>query len=380
MLIRLSTEQKLLKETAAGLAREHLAPAAAELDKGLGFPWVGLKKLAEAGLMGMTVPLGHGGAGSDALPFVLVIEEIAKACASTALSVITHSTACRGIARGGTEEAKGRFLPALAKGEMLGAFAVHEEASGVIAPAIETVARAHARDYVVNGSKIFATNAKEAEVYLILVRIKARDQTDEISLLLLERETRGLSFGEVEERMGFNGVSCRELSFKDCRVPEGNLVGGEGGGLQLTVGIVGEVAMFGAGAIALGLSQAALDASIEHARGRAIAGSPIGAHQGVQFLVAEMALAVDAIRALLYSTAALAQEEPRSLPLSSFKMKQFACEAALAVTDKALQVHGGHGYCRALPIERYYRDARGLTLHFMTPEVLKAAIGKLLLE
>lgn len=374
----LTSEQRLIQETARKIASQELAPNAAELDRDLSFPWPGIKKLAEAGLLGTFIPLEYGGGGTDALSFVLVTEELGKACASTAFSTGAHAAASRGILIAGTETQKEKYLPPLARGEKLGSFAVHEGNSGVIAAAIETSATLVGDHYIVNGSKIFNTNGGEAEVYLVLVRTDPSKGAQGISMLILERGTPGFSFGKVDSRLGLNGVSSRELIFQDCRVPRENLLGEEGKGLPLTVSIAA-FAMLGAGAVSLGIAQAALEASIRHAKDRTISGQPIGVHQAIQFLIAEMSADVEAARSLLYTVAFKWDKAAIGSALDAFRAKLVTTEMAVAVTNKALQVHGGHGYTKDLPIERYFRDARGITLHFMTAEMLKGNIGKTLL-
>jgi alkylation response protein AidB-like acyl-CoA dehydrogenase len=379
MNFSLTEAQELTRQTAREIAQKELAPRAAEVDRACLFPWEGIQKLSTAGLLGMIVPPELGGGGADTYSFVLVIEEIARACASTALIMVSHAADAKGILVAGNEAQKRRFLPALASGEKLGAFAVHEEGCGSAAAAIETKAELRGDFYKVNGSKIFITSAQEAEVYLVLVRTDPGKGPQGISLLILEKGTPGFSFGKQDERMGFNGVSSRELVFADCLVPRENLLGGEGEGLQIVGQALINFAFLGAAAISIGIAQAALEASIRHARQRQIAGTPIGAHQAIQFLIAEMSLEVSAARALLFQ-AIFNLENPRPGPaIDTRQAKLYASEMAIAVTNKALQIHGGHGYHKDYPLERYYRDARGLTLHYKTSELLKEDIGKMLL-
>ncbi|MFQ5712268.1 MAG: acyl-CoA dehydrogenase family protein [Candidatus Geothermarchaeales archaeon] len=375
----LTSEQKLIQQTAREIAQRELAPKAADVDRDATFPWDGIRKLAEAGIMGAAVPTAYGGAGVDVLSFVLTIEEIAKACASTALITVSHAAVCESILVGGNKAQKEMFLPPLTRGEKLGSFAVHEANSGVIASAIETTAVVQGDDYVVNGSKIFNTGGGEAECYLVLVRTDRSKGPQGISTLIIEKGTPGFSFGEKDVRMGFNGVSSRELVFQDCRVPMENLLGQEGGGLQIVAQAIVGFAFFGAAAISLGIAQAALDASIKHGKERIIAGRPIGTHQGIQYLLAEMGVSIDAARSLLYWTTSKRDNALSRRLIDAMKAKLYASEMAIDVASKALQIHGGHGYCRELPIERYFRDARGLTLHFKTSELLKEDIGKMLM-
>ncbi|MDP2954502.1 MAG: acyl-CoA dehydrogenase family protein [Chloroflexota bacterium] len=330
-------------------------------------------------MFGMTVPQEFAGTGIDTLSFVLVIEEIAKACASTALIVVSHAAACKGILVAGSEAQKRRFIPPLAGGEKLGGFAVHEEACGSAAAAIETKAELHGDFYRVNGSKIFVTNAQEAEVYLVLVRTDPLKGLQGISMLIVEKGTPGFGFGKKDERMGLHGVSSRELVFEDCQVPRENLLGREGEGLQIVGQALISFAFLGAAAISIGIAQAALEAAIRHARERKIAGIPIGTHQAIQFLIAEMSLAISAARSLLFQSIFNVENPGPGTAVDTRQAKLYASEMAIEVTNKALQVHGGHGYHKDYPLERYYRDARGLTLHFKTTELLEEDIGKMLL-
>ncbi|OGW70270.1 MAG: hypothetical protein A3J72_06565 [Nitrospirae bacterium RIFCSPHIGHO2_02_FULL_40_19] len=379
MDLNLSKDQELVRETVRKIAQKELAPRAAEIDKTHSFVWEGLKKLKEADVLGLAIPTEYEGMGMDALSFVLAVEEIAKACGSTALSFVSHAISSYIILCAGNEEQRKKHLPSMAKGEKLGAFCVHESNCGSNALALETKAVLEKDEYVVNGSKIFITNAQEAEIYAVLVRTDPTKGPQGISMLLIEKGTNGFSFGKQEEKMGLNGTSSCELFFQDCRVPKENLLGNEGEGLKIVAQAIIGFGFFGAAAISLGIAQAALDASIKHAKERVIAGNPIGANQLMRALITEMSLGVDTTRAFLYATASRRDVNPSGPIVDALKVKLYASEAAIDVTDKALQVHGGHGYCRDFPIERYYRDARGLTLHFKTTELLKADIGKMLI-
>jgi alkylation response protein AidB-like acyl-CoA dehydrogenase len=379
MDLNLSKDQELVRETVSKIAQKELAPRAAEIDKTHSFVWEGLSKLKKADILGLPIPTEYEGMGMDTLSFVLAIEEIAKACASTALSVVSHAICSYIILCAGNDSQKKKYLPRLAKGETLGAFCVHESGCGSNALALETKAVLEGDNYIVNGSKIFITNAQEAQVYVVLVRTDPSRGPQGISMLIIEKGTKGFSFGKVEEKMGLNGTSSRELYFQDCQVPKENILGPEGDGLKIVAQAIIGFGFFGAAAISLGIAQAALDASLKHAKERVIAGTPIGANQLIQALITEMSLGVDTARALLYS-AALRRDTNPPLPIvDALKVKLYTSEMAIEVTNKALQIHGGHGYCRDFPIERYYRDTRGLTLHFKTTELLKADIGKMLI-
>ena len=375
----LTAEQKLIQRTIREITEREIEPKASEIDEKQSFPWNGLNKLAEAGVLGMTLPTEYGGTFTDTLSFLLAIEEISKACASTSLITVMHASACKGILLAGNYQQKQTYLPLLSKGEKLGALAVHEANSGIIASAIETTALPNGNEYVVNGSKIFTTSAGEASIYLVLVITDKTKGPQGISMLLIEKDTPGFSWSEKYLRMGLNGTSNRELIFENCHVPKENLLGKEGDGLKIVTDIVGTIGMLGVGAISLGLAQIAFDKTIKHAKERLILNQPIGANQAVQHIVANMGIQIDAIRSMLYDVAIERDKTTPASYLNSFKAKLFATESAIKIIDKALQIHGGHGYCKDFPIERYYRDARGLTLHFVASELLKANIGKMII-
>lgn len=374
----LTDEQRLVQQTARKIAETVLAPRAKELDEKLEFPREGLKALAEKGFMGMAIPPPLGGAGMDSVSFVAAVEEIAKACASTALVLVTHTAASFGILMAGTEEQKRRYLPALGAGKTLGLLAATEPTSGADTLAVGMMARREGDGFKVNGSKIFITNADEADVNLILLRTEACKTPADFSLLIVEKGSQGLSFGQVDRRMGMNGVSSREIVFQDCKVPASNLLGEEGKALMTAMGMAG-LGVLGAAAISVGLAQASLDASIRYSKERTVRGQSLASHQSIQQMVADMSTSIGAARSFLYTAAMERDRGLRGPPLNAFGAKLFASRMALEVTDVALQIHGGHGYTKELPVERYYRDARGLTLHFSPTELLKEAIGQMIL-
>ena len=374
MKFDLNNNQLLVQKTVRQVVQKEIAPIASETDKTGSFPWENLKKLAAADLFGINIPTQFGGIDADRFSFVLTIEEIARACASTALIFVAHSFVSQGILIAGSDEQKKKFLPLLAKGEKLGAFAVHEPNSGCIHTAIETRATLEDNHYLVNGSKFMVTSGGKADIYLVLAVTDKTKGAEGISMLIIEKDTAGFESGNPYNKMGLNGASNSDLFFQNCRVPKQNLLGKEGDGLKILGAIVQNFIMFGASAISLGISESALQSSIKYAKERVIAKNPIGANQAIQFLIAEMAVKIDAARAFLYSAATNKNTEG----IDALKVKLFVSEIAVDVTEKALQIHGGHGYCKDFPIERYYRDARGLTLHFNTTELLKANIGKTL--
>jgi butyryl-CoA dehydrogenase len=380
MNFNLTTEQQQIQSLARDVAQKELAPKAAEVDRTSCFPRDGLKKLAEVGVMGMGIPHDFGGSKSDTLSYVLAIEEIAKACASTAEIIVNHVDASGGIMAGGTEDVKKRYLSSLAKGEKLGAFAITEPGSGCNPLNVETSAIADGDYYVVNGSKVFITSGEEADVYMTVVRTNPQQPgPGGQSVLVIEKGSQGFSFGTAYERVGFRGTSPRELIFEGCRVPKANLLGVEGGYMGLIMPIGGR-SQLGTSAISLGIAQAAVEAAIKYAKERLQVGKqPLTQYQAVKHMLVEMSTAVDAARALIYRAAVNLDSGPPGPPLDCFKAKLFTAEMAVEVSNKALQIHGGTGYCCDLPIERYYRDARGLTFHGLLTEMQKDQIAMFLL-
>jgi alkylation response protein AidB-like acyl-CoA dehydrogenase len=378
MNMNLSHEQKMIQETSNKIAQQELASRAADVDREQIFPRYGLQKLGEAGFLGITVPEALGGGGSDTLSFVLFSEAIAQACASTALVSITHSVVARALAVAGSDEQKKRFLSEFVAGKKMAAFALTEPDSGSNPFAISTKAGTDGDNFIVNGTKTFITGAEEADVYLVILHTDQAKGPADLSALIIEKGTPGFSFGKKENSMGLRGTSDGELIFQDCKISKANLLGEENGYLSVMPRFVG-LALVGTAGISLGIAQSAVDAAVEHAKTREIAGQSIGQYQGVQYLIADMNTSLAAARALTYSAAQQMDGPPPPSPLPIYMAKLYATEMAVDVTQKALQVHGGTGYSRELPLERYYRDARGLTLHYTPTEMLKGMLGKMLM-
>jgi butyryl-CoA dehydrogenase len=376
----LTQEQQMVKKSVAELARREFAPKAAEIDRSATFPSDNFKILAQQGFTGINVPEQLGGSEADVLSFVLTIEEIAKTCGSTALVLLAHHFVTQGIVLAGSPDLKAKILPQLARGEKLGAFAVHEPNSGCAHSAIETRAVKADGGYLVSGSKFFVTSAGEADVYLALVITDKSRGQEGFSLLLVEKGASGISFGNVYDRLGFRGTSGRDIYFQEASVPCTNLLGREGDGLKLLGAIGGPFAMLGAAAISVGLAGAAFEASLRHAKERTAAGKSLSEHQAIRLMLAEMGLNLDAARTFLYCAARGTGNPPMPSPPWTQEAKIFASETAVAVTNKAMQIHAGHGYCRDLPVERYLRDARGLTFHFGTTEMLKDGVAEMLIR
>ena len=371
--------ERQICELTSKIAKERIAPNAAECDRSGSFPLEGIRCLGDAGLSGLIISEADGGAGEPRTCFASVVQEIARACASTALIYTSHVVAAKAIEVGGNEYLKKKWLPAMLRCQSLGAFAIHEPDSGSNAGAITTRAIRDGDFYVVNGSKFFITSGGEADVYMVLVRTDPEKGPKGMSILLIEKSAPGLSFDQPEDKMGLRSTSSRELSFSDCRVPVKNLIGNEGEGLQVIGKSVVGWGFYGAAAISIGIAQAAVEASVRHAKERTIAGQPIGVHQAVQFMISDMVLGSESAEAYLHTCAAKADNSPATAAVNGFKAKLYASEMAVEVTNKAIQVFGGHGYCRDYTVERFFRDARGLTLHFKTSEWLRQDVAKAVL-
>lgn len=368
--------EKEAKDLARKIAKDRIAPQATERDRSGAFPREAMQLLGESGILGMVVSERFGGAGAGRAALAGVAGMLGGACASTALVAVSHIIAEKAVETTATEPTRNRWLRLMISGRALGAFAVHEANSGSNAGAITTTARKDGDHYIVNGSKFFITSAGEADVYLVLVRTDPEKGPQGMSALLVEKGVAGLSFGNPEDKMGLRSSSSREMFFTDCRVPVDHLLGSEGGGLQVIGQNVIGWGFFGAAGISVGIAQAAVDLAVKHAKERTIAGQPIGAHQAVQSLISDMVIQSEAAEALLASCSGKADGSPNSAAINGFKAKLFASETAVDVTNKAIQVMGGHGYCRDYTVERLFRDARGLMLNFKTSEWLRQDVAK----
>lgn len=374
----LNDNQRMIADLVTKISKEKIAPQAAEIDRKKSFPRKGLQNLAEADLLGITVPEDMGGTAADITSYVLAAEAIAEGCASTALLYVTHTVVARAIALAADDETKKTLLPAMISGARLGAFALTEPNSGANPIAISTNAKSDGDNFIVNGNKIFITGAEEAEIYIVILKTDSAKTPVDLTCLIIEKGTPGFSFSKKGETLGMRGVSDGELIFQNCIVPKSNLIGEENGYLAVMPKFAG-YAMLGTAGIALGIAKSALHASIEHAKSRVILGNPIGLYQGIQYLIAEMNTDLEAARSLTFSAAASVSGPPPISPVPLYMAKLHSTQMAISVTDKAIQVHGGNGYSCELPLERYYRDARCLTLHFTPTEMLKGMLGRMIM-
>jgi butyryl-CoA dehydrogenase len=375
MDFELTDEQQLIRDAVREFAETEVTPIAAELDRDHRFPSELLPKLAEMNLMGMPYPEKEGGAGADYVSYVIAIEEISRACASTGIIVSAHtSLATWPISKFGTQAQKDQYLPDMASGRRLGAFALTEPGAGTDAAAGTATAMPHADGYALNGSKMFITNAPYADVYVVFAKTDPERGTRGMSAFIVEKGTPGFSVGEAEHKLGIRGSSTPPIYFADCRIPKEALLGGEGDGFKIAMQTL-DGGRIGVSAQALGIAQAALDASIAYAKERVQFGKPIANLQAIQWMIADMAMEVDAARLLVYRAASCV-DNGRPYSTEGAMAKLFASETATRVAGKAIQIHGGYGYTESYPVERNYRDAKITELYEGTSEVQRMVIAR----
>jgi len=375
MDFELTDEQQLIRDAVREFAEAEIVPIAAEIDRDHRFPAELLPKLAEMNLMGMTFPEKEGGAGADYVSYVIAVEEISRACASTGIIMSSHnSLATWPIYTFGSRAQKDQYMHDMTSGRRLGAFALTEPAAGTDAAAGTTTATPTADGYALNGSKMFISNAPHAEVYIVFAKTDPDRGTRGISAFIVEKDTPGFAVGEAEHKMGIRGSSTPPLYFTDCRVPKEALLGEEGEGFKIAMATL-DGGRIGVSAQALGIAQAALEASVDYAKERVQFGKPIANLQAIQWMIADSALEVDAARLLVYRAAAcVAAGRPYSTEGAMAKL--FASETATRVAGRAIQIHGGYGYTEAYPVERNYRDAKITELYEGTSEVQRMVIAR----
>jgi alkylation response protein AidB-like acyl-CoA dehydrogenase len=379
MYFQLTDEQIMIQTMVRDFAREVLLPTAMERDRTKEFPAENLRKMAELGLMGMMVPPEYNGAGVDTVSYVLALQEVAYACASTAVVMsVQNSIVCDTIYRFGTENQKQAFLKPLAAGEVIGAFAMTEPQAGSDPMAQSTWARADGDHYIINGTKRFITSGKNAGVTIITVKTDKTKRHKGISAFIMEKGTPGFSVGRTEEKMGLRASDTTDLIFEDCRIPAENLLAKKGDGFMIAMTAL-DSGRIGIAAQSVGVAQAALDAAVSYAREREQFGQPIAKFQGLRWMLADMATEVEAARQLTFSAAAK-KDRGEKYTREASMAKLFASEMVNRVAAKALQIHGGYGYTKEYPVERFYRDARVFTIYEGTSEIQRVVIANHLLE
>jgi butyryl-CoA dehydrogenase len=377
----LTEEQITIRDLAREIADREVRPVAAEYDRTGEFPWPVVKTLAASDLFRTFVPEEYEGIanGTPTMNLVLVTEELSKACGGIALALAGTALGSMPILLAGSEEQKRRFLPDIAAGKRLAAFALTEPEAGSDAGGIRTTARREGDCYVLNGTKQWITNGGEAEVYTVIVLTNPAKGPRGASAIIVEKGTPGFSFGKKEDKMGIRASATRELIFEDCRVPAANLIGREGTGFIAAMRTF-DASRPGVGAQALGIAQGALDLAVAYACTRRQFGSPVSAFQGLRFSLADMAIKVEAARALIYATAKYIDSQPKQRPtMYSAMSKCFAADVAVQVTIDAVQVFGGYGYMRDYPIEKYMRDAKITQIYEGTNQIQRDEISKILI-
>jgi butyryl-CoA dehydrogenase len=375
MDFELTDEQELIREAVREFAETEVAPIAAELDRDHRFPHELLPKMADLNLMGMPFPEKMGGAGADEVSYVIAVEELSRACASTGVILSAHtSLATWPIYKFGTPAQHDRYLHDMASGRRLGAFALTEPAAGTDAGAGTCTALLSGDEYILNGSKIFITNAPFAEVYIVFAKTDPAKGTRGMSAFIVERDTPGFSVGEAEHKLGIRGSSTPPLYFTDCHIPKDALLDGEGYGFKVAMQTL-DGGRIGIAAQALGIAQAALDASVAYAKERVQFGKPIADLQAIQWMIADMATEIDAARLLVYRAASCIDSD-RPYSTEGAMAKLFASEVATRVAGKAIQIHGGYGYTESYPVERNYRDAKITEIYEGTSEVQRMVIAR----
>ncbi len=380
----LDKKHEMARQLFAEFAEKEVKPLAQETDELEQFPEETVKKMQKLGFMGIPIPKEYGGQGCDTLTYVLAVEELSKVCGTTGVILSAHtSLCCDPILTYGTEEQKQKFLVPLAKGEKLGAFALTEPGAGTDAQGAQTKAVEDGDEWVLNGSKCFITNGKYADIYIIfavtdvLEDAKGR-KNKRFSAFIVEKGTPGFSFGTKEKKMGIRGSATYELIFEDCRIPKENLLGVRGKGFGMAMHTL-DGGRIGIATQALGIGEGALQATIDFVKERKQFGRPISAFQNTQFQLADMATRMEAAKYLVYK-AAMAKQTQKVYSVEAAQAKLFAAEAAMAVTTKAVQLHGGYGYTREYDVERMMRDAKITEIYEGTSEVQRMVISGNLLK
>ena len=379
----LTDEHKMLRDAARDFAQKEIAPIAAEFDESGEFPHTSIKKMGGLGFMGIEIPEQYGGAGMDALAYVLALEEISKVDASHGVIMsVNNSLYCHGILKFGTEEQKQKFLTPIASGKAIGAYSLTEPQSGSDAGTMSSRAFRDGEFFVLNGRKSWVTSGPVADYFVVFMMTDPNKRQKGVSAFLVPGNTPGLTRGKKEPKLGIRASATSELIFEDCRIPAGNLLGNEGEGFKIAMTVL-DAGRIGIATQALGIAEAAYEAARQYAGQREAFGQPIGQFQGTGFKLADMKTRIEASRLLIYN-AALAKEKSKQTggrySLEASMAKLFASETAMYVTHQAVQIHGGMGYSKELPIERYFRDAKITEIYEGTSEIQRLVISRLELE
>ena len=379
----LDKKHEMARSLFRDFAENEVKPLAQEVDETEQFPVETVKKMARYGFMGIPIPKQYGGQGCDILTYAMCVEELSKVCGTTGVIVSAHTSLCMDpILTFGTEEQKMKYLPDLASGKKLGAFGLTEPGAGTDAQGQQTKAVLEGDEWVLNGSKCFITNGKYADVYIIIAvtgMIEKRGKMmKEISAFIVEKGTPGFTFGVKEKKMGIRGSATYELIFQDCRIPKDALLGQKGKGFNIAMHTL-DGGRIGIAAQALGIAEGALERTVDYVKERKQFGRSLAQFQNTQFQLADMATRAEAAQLLVYK-AAMAKQTQAQYGVEAAKAKLFAAEAAMAITTKAVQLHGGYGYIREYDVERMMRDAKITEIYEGTSEVQRMVISANLLK
>jgi butyryl-CoA dehydrogenase len=375
----LTEEQKMIKDLARQIADEKIRPVAAEYDEKEEFPWPLVKVLAESDLCGVYIPEKYGGTGGGVMDLCIAVEELSKACGGISLAVAATALGTFPILLFGNEEQKQKYLPDIAKGKKLAAFAITEPEAGSDAGSIKTQARKEGDHYILNGTKQWITNGGDAEVYVIVAITNKNKGARGASAFIVEKGTPGFEFGKKEKKLGIRASSTRELIFTDCKIPKENLLSKEGMGFIVAMKTF-DSSRPGVAAQAVGIAQGALDHAVKYAHERKQFGQSISSFQGIQFMLADMATQVEASRAMVYTTAKMVDAGVKDIARASAMSKLFASDVAMKVTTDAVQIFGGYGYMRDYPVEKYMRDAKITQIYEGTNQIQRSVIGLSLIK
>ena len=371
----LTEEQQMIKDLARQVAEEKIKPVRAELDENEEFPTQIMKDLAQSDLFGLVIPEEYGGMGAGCFENVLAVEELSRVCCGVATSFAASSLGAYPILLFGSDEQKKRYLPDIASGSKLAAFGLTESTAGSDAGGIQTTAVLDGDVYVLNGTKQWITNGGEADIYSVIAITDKSKGPRGASAFILEKGDPGFGFGKKEKKMGIRSSSTRELVFTDCRIPKDRIIGRPGIGFIVTMKTFDQ-SRPGVGAQAVGVAQGALDAAVEFAKERIQFDSPIISFQAVQHMLADMATATEAARALVYQVAKFVDSKPKDVSKEAAMAKVFATDTAMKVTTDAVQVFGGSGYMRDYPVEKMMRDAKILQIYEGTNQIQRNIIGQ----
>lgn len=380
MDFELSEEHRMWQRAVRDFCEAELKPYAAEVDETGKLHWEAIRKMRDIGLLGLNIPEEYGGIDMDTVGVAIAMEELGRACGSTALSIAAHNgLGCAPIARWGTDEQKAKYFPLLLSGDHLGALALTEPNGGSdLAGGVQTTAVEEGDSWIIDGSKAWITNAGNAPVMTVLLRTDKQAGTHGFSMMLVETKSEGLTVHPPEKKMGLRGSPTHMLSFDEVRVPLNAVLGEKGRGFQQTMQIL-DAGRIGIGAMSVGLAQAAFEESVKYAKQRRAFGKSIADHQAIQWMIADAALEIDAARLMVYRAAWL-KDQGKPFSKQAAMAKLLASEVAEKVARNAIQIHGSYGYSREFPVERIYRDQRLMTIGEGTSEIQRLVIARRVLE